>query len=104
MTPKSTHNTHSATLTPLWFNTALSTVVVMATLVATALPISAHSADAASKSTHKATAQQAKKKGSLKIKHQRSPSEETTAERDRRLTRECKGAPNAGACLGYTRK
>lgn len=26
---------------------------------------------------------------------------ETTAERDRRLSRECKGLPNAGACLGY---
>lgn len=33
----------------------------------------------------------------------RSPSEETTAERDRRLTRECRGRPNAGACLGYAR-
>ncbi|WP_296873491.1 hypothetical protein [Tibeticola sp.] len=28
-------------------------------------------------------------------------SAETTAERDRRLRRECKGRPNAGACLGY---
>lgn len=36
-------------------------------------------------------------------KTQRSPSEETTAERDRRLLRECKGRPNAGACLGYAR-
>ena len=26
---------------------------------------------------------------------------ETTAERHRRLSRECKGLPNAGACLGY---
>lgn len=26
---------------------------------------------------------------------------ETAAERDRRLQRECKGRPNAGACLGY---
>lgn len=42
-----------------------------------------------------------KKKGSVKIKHQRSPSEEGTAERDRRLYRECRGRPNAGACLGY---
>jgi hypothetical protein len=46
----------------------------------------------------------AKKKGSVKVKHQRSPSEESTAERDRRLYRECKGLPNAGACLGYTRR
>jgi hypothetical protein len=36
-------------------------------------------------------------------KTQRSPSEETTAERDRRLFRECKGRPNAGACLGYAK-
>ncbi|MCJ0762532.1 hypothetical protein [Variovorax terrae] len=26
---------------------------------------------------------------------------ETAAQRDRRLQRECKGLPNAGACLGY---
>jgi hypothetical protein len=32
-----------------------------------------------------------------------SPSAESNAERDRRLTRECKGRPNAGACLGYAR-
>ena len=30
-------------------------------------------------------------------------SAESTPERDRRLSRECKGMPNAGACLGYTR-
>ncbi len=45
-----------------------------------------------------------KKKGSVKVKHQRSASEESTAERDRRLYRECQGRPNAGACLGYTRR
>ncbi|MDB5848005.1 MAG: hypothetical protein JWP29_1757 [Rhodoferax sp.] len=28
--------------------------------------------------------------------------EETTAERDRRLLRECKGRVNAGACAGFT--
>ena len=28
---------------------------------------------------------------------------ETIAERDRRLLRECKGRPNAGACEGYAR-
>jgi hypothetical protein len=31
------------------------------------------------------------------------PSEETPAARARRLKRECKGRPNAGACLGHTR-
>ena len=48
-----------------------------------------------------AAAPETKKKGSVKIKHQRSPSEESTAERERRLYRECRGRPNAGACLGY---
>ena len=28
---------------------------------------------------------------------------ESSAERDRRLLRECKGRPNAGACAGYVR-
>ena len=30
-------------------------------------------------------------------------SAETTRERERRLLRECKGRPNAGACEGYAR-
>jgi hypothetical protein len=30
-------------------------------------------------------------------------SAESRSERDRRLTRECKGRPNAGACEGYAR-
>lgn len=51
-----------------------------------------------------ATSQEVKKKGSVKIKHQRSASEESTAERERRLYRECKGRPNAGACLGFTQR
>jgi len=46
----------------------------------------------------------ANKKNTGKVTHQRSPSEESRAERDRRLYRECKGLPNAGACLGYTRR
>jgi len=50
------------------------------------------------------TGEPARKKGSVKIKHQRSSSEESSAERDRRLHRECKGRPNAGACLGYTQR
>ncbi len=35
-----------------------------------------------------------------RIVHLPSPSEESTAQRDRRLARECRGLPNAGACLG----
>lgn len=41
-----------------------------------------------------------KKKKSSKPKIYKG-SGETTAERDRRLYRECKGRPNAGACEGY---
>jgi len=36
-----------------------------------------------------------------RLKVQQAPSQETPAQRDRRLERECKGRPNAGACLGY---
>jgi hypothetical protein len=36
-----------------------------------------------------------------KVTFHKAPSEESPAERARRLTRECKGRPNAGACLGY---
>lgn len=41
-----------------------------------------------------------KKKKTGTVKYDKG-STETTAERDRRLKRECKGRPNAGACLGY---
>ena len=46
----------------------------------------------------------AKKKGVSKVTYQRSASEETPAQRDKRMYRECKGMHNAGACRGYTRK
>lgn len=52
---------------------------------------------------------QSQKKGfhchapSGKTKSKAQGSAETPAERDKRLRRECKGLPNAGACLGYTR-
>ncbi|WP_159914340.1 hypothetical protein [Pantoea sp. 18069] len=36
-----------------------------------------------------------------RILHLPSPSEESPAQRDRRLARECRGLPNAGACLGH---
>ncbi|MNV66404.1 hypothetical protein D3C71_1591560 [compost metagenome] len=36
-----------------------------------------------------------------RIVHLPSPSEESSAQRDRRLARECRGLPNAGVCLGY---
>ena len=45
-----------------------------------------------------------KHRGGGSAQTQRSSSEETKAERERRLTRECKGMPNAGACLGYVHR
>lgn len=39
----------------------------------------------------------------IKIQNTRSSSEETSVERDKRLSRECRGRPNSGACLGYAR-
>lgn len=45
------------------------------------------------------TTAKAKKPGKVKLVN---GSGESTAERDRRLLRECKGRPNAGACAGYT--
>lgn len=42
--------------------------------------------------------------GKVRIQNIRSGSEETAAERDRRLYRECQGRPNSGACSGYTQK
>ncbi|MGP1664821.1 MAG: hypothetical protein ACTS5I_02665 [Rhodanobacter sp.] len=55
---------------------------------------------------HKATASQTKHaKGAVKVKGTatRSPSEESRAERERRLFRECRGMHDAGACKGFTR-
>lgn len=58
-------------------------------------------ANATPKKGHKSAGSQTSKKTT--VKYQRSASEETNAERDRRLLRECKGMHNAGACRGYTR-
>ena len=45
-------------------------------------------------------ARQAKKTQPV-VQPERTPSGETVTNRERRLTRECKGRPNAGACLGF---
>lgn len=73
-----------------------------------ALLLTAHPSPswAKGKSSHASTteAAPAKKKGVSKVTYQRSASEETPAQRDKRMYRECKGMHNAGACRGYTRK
>jgi hypothetical protein len=79
--------------------------IVLCACMALGLTVIAPNAQAAphKKTTEPAAGAPAKKKGSTKVKQQRSSSEESRAERDRRLSRECKGLPNAGACLGYAR-
>lgn len=89
----------------IWRRHALPTTLLCACLAMglLATPVDAHAArkkkDSAN-SSHAAS----EKKGSVRVKYFGSSSEESTSQRDRRLYRECKGRPNAGACLGYTRR
>ena len=89
--------------TPL---TRTPTALLACAALALSLAALPHTAQARTKAKSDSNTSQttAAKKGSVKIKHQRSSSEETRAERDRRLYRECKGLPNAGACAGYTQR
>jgi hypothetical protein len=70
--------------TPLWARCAVAVVLSQATAAMAKTPASG-------------------KQQGTRVTIHNSPSAETSAERDRRLTRECKGRPNAGACLGYAR-
>ena len=76
----------------------------LALLMAGALATPAQAATAGSPATtgtiSSAEAPPKAKKKSSKVKYEKG-SGESTAERDRRLYRECKGRPNAGACMGY---
>jgi hypothetical protein len=51
----------------------------------------------------KKTTQASGKKRPAKVTFIEAPSSESPAARKKRLKRECKGRPNAGACLGHTR-
>lgn len=65
-------------------------------------PLNAH---AKKHKTQKAsTHQTSASKGAGKTTYRPSPSEESRAERERRLFRECRGMPNAGACRGFTQR
>jgi hypothetical protein len=84
-------------------------MLVMPMLAGTAL---AQAADASAATASTATGPQkkavAKKAVKKAVKKTAKPvfvpgSAETVAQRNARLKRECKGAVNAGACLGYTR-
>jgi len=60
----------------------------------------ADAAETKAKKSKPQAAQTAKGKKVGKIRFEKG-SGETRGERDRRLQRECRGLPNAGACLGY---
>lgn len=68
-----------------------------------ALPAQAAATPSKSKTPKASTQSTATKPKTVKIRREGSSSEETPAQRERRLLRECKGLPNAGVCRGYTR-
>lgn len=67
------------------------TAIVLAFTVAGAAGLTSFEADAATRHRHPVR---------NKVKFDKG-SGETSKERDRRLERECRGRPNAGACLGF---
>lgn len=75
-------------------------LIALAALVMAILMTAPAHAESGKPNKPAATEKAPKKKGSAP-KFVNSSSQETTAERDRRLYRECKGRPNAGACSGY---
>lgn len=81
---------------------ALCFALSLSALPQSALAASKKSSSGDTTASASSTSKASKKKHKVHVTHLRSPSEETTAERDRRLYRECRGMPNAGACLGYT--
>ena len=89
---------HKRQINPLGTLRNLAMVMTLATfLTGSLIPTTAASADANNVKPHKA---KKKKAAQRKIAN---GSAESTTERERRLSRECQGRPNAGACEGYTR-
>ncbi len=98
-----THTSHTARALSLSGSIllAISTCAIALCLLATPSTALAKGSGGTKDSTNSSAA---KKKGVSKVTYQRSSSEESRAERDQRMYRECKGMHNAGACRGYTRK
>jgi hypothetical protein len=76
--------------------TPLMTLALVTALAALSIPALAKKT---SEKPAQVTVAKPKKPGKVKMVN---GSGESTAERDRRLLRECKGRPNAGACAGFT--
>jgi hypothetical protein len=75
----------------------MAACVLFGTLIITPARAASPEADSASASTGQTTKKQKLHRGRASKKF----NQETPTERERRLKRECKGMPNAGACLGY---
>ncbi|MDR2990589.1 MAG: hypothetical protein LBU72_01405 [Burkholderiaceae bacterium] len=75
----------------------IATLALAGALTIASAQTTSFSANTASTSAGKTS----KKQKSHTVKYIRNPNHETPAERERRLKRECRGMPNAGACLGY---
>lgn len=84
------------------FTRAMARPLVAAALFG-ALALPGAAAFAANTSTSTSPSGTGGKKVPTKVTFINAPSSETPAAREKRLRRECKGRPNAGACLGYTR-
>lgn len=80
------------------------TIVVVALVITSALAAPGDALAKSRKSQQDGASGTTHKKGATKTTYRPSPSEETRAERERRLFRECRGMHNAGACKGYTRR
>jgi hypothetical protein len=78
----------------------ICTFIFLATL---GTPNAAHLKTHTKKDPSAAQSTSGSTKKQARAKQPKSSSEESSAERDRRLKRECRGRNNAGACLGYTR-
>ena len=82
------------------FTKAISTATASLFLLAATLPTQA--SEVLNPPIQVAAKKKSKKSGSSRAKFD-SGSGETKKERSARLSRECKGQVNAGACAGYTR-
>lgn len=80
---------------------ALLGAAVLTGLLATAAPAQAVETFTATTGADKSAAGKKPKSGKAPQPASDKGSAENKAERDRRLQRECRGRPNAGACEGY---
>jgi len=79
----------------------LSCLIVVFALAGASAAGPAQAASANADASQAPAAKTAKKSNAHSVRFVKNPNQETTAERERRFKRECKGMPNAGACLGY---